>query len=292
MTLSKFEYLSPESVEDACRMLSEREDGAVIMAGGTDLLVKIRHRSVKPQAIIALKKIKDLNTISFNKKEGLTIGATALLADVAAHPTVLKKFPAIAAAAQATATVQVRNMGTVIGNLCNAAPSADNAPTLIAMGAEVTLTSIKGERRIPLEQFFEGPGLTALEEGEITTSVRVPLPPSSSGTSYQHISARSKVDISAVGLGAMITMSGETCKEARIVLGAVAPIPLRARKAEKLIRGKRLTQKLMERAGAQASEEASPITDMRATAEYRKKMVAVLTKRALMEAKKRAKGRQ
>ena len=288
MTLSKFDYFAPESVEEACRLLLERDDGAVAMAGGTDLLVKIRHRLVKPQAIIALKKIRGLNQISFNKNEGLTIGATALLADVAAHPIILKRYPAVASAAQATATVQVRNMGTVIGNLCNAAPSADNAPTLIAMGAEVTLTSMQGERRLPLEQFFEGPGLTTLEKGEIVTSVRVPLPPSHSGTSYQHISARSKVDISAVGVGAMITMSGEICKEARIVLGAVAPIPLRARKAEKLIKGKKLTQKLMEGAGVQASEEASPITDMRATAEYRKSMVAVLTKRALMEAMKRA----
>jgi len=289
MTLSKFDYFAPESVEEACRLLLEREDGAVLMAGGTDLLVKIRHRLLKPQAIIALKKIRGLNQISCNKKEGLTIGATALLADVATHPIIVKRYPAVASAAQATATVQVRNMGTVLGNLCNAAPSADNAPTLIAMGAEVTLTSLKGERRLPLEQFFKGPGLTALEKGELATSVWVPLPPPSSGTSYQHISARSKVDISAVGVGAMITLNGEICKEARIVLGAVAPIPLRARKTEKLVKGKKLTQKFMERAGVQASEEASPIADMRATAEYRKRMVAVLTKRALMEAMKRAK---
>ncbi len=179
-------------------------------------------------------------------------------------------------------------MGTVLGNLCNAAPSADNAPTLIAMGAEVTLTSMEGKRRLPLERFFKGPGLTALEKGEIATSVWVPLPLSSSGTSYQHISARSKVDISAVGVGVMITLNGETCKEARIALGAVAPIPLRARKTEKLIKGKKLTQKLLERACARSSEEASPITDMRATAEYRTRMVTVLTKRALTEAMKRA----
>jgi len=290
MTLSKFDYYAPERIEEACMLLA-REEGAVLMAGGTDLLVKIRHRLVKPQAVVALKKIRGLNQISFSKNEGLTIGATALLADVAAHPIILKRYPAIACAAQVTATVQVRNMGTVLGNLCNAAPSADNAPTLMAMGAELTLMSIKGERRLPLEEFFKGPGLTALEQGEIATLVRVPVPPAFSGTSYQHISARSKVDISAVGVGAMITVHGGTCQEARIVLGAVAPIPLRARKTEELIKGKKLTQALMSRAGAEAAEEASPISDVRATAEYRKRMVAVLTKRALAEATERAKKR-
>ena len=211
-----------------------------------------------------------------------------MLANVASHPVILKRYPAIAYAAQATATVQVRNMGTVIGNLCNAAPSADNAPTLIAMGAEVSLASIKGERRLSLDQFFKGPGLTAAEKGEIVTSVSVPFPPPFSGTSYQHISARSKVDISAVGVGVMITLNGETCKDVRIVLGAVARTPMRARKAERLIKGKKLIRQLVEQAGAQAAKESKPITDMRATAEYRRAMVAVLAKRALREAKERA----
>lgn len=288
MGLAKFEYYAPSTIEEACCLLEEKGDDAMVMAGGTDLLVKIRHRRIRPKAVIGLKKIKGLNQISFDKKWGLIIGATALLADVATHLIILKKYPAIAYAAQETATVQIRNMGTVAGNLCNGAPSADNAPTLMAMGAEVTLASIKGERQPPLDQFFKGPGLTNMDQGEILTSVIVPLPPPFSGASYKHISARGKVDIPAVGIGAMVIMDGERCKEARIVLGAVAPIPMRAAKTEKLIKGNKLTQKLIERAGLQASKESKPITDVRATAEYRRKMVEVLTKRALLEAKRRA----
>jgi carbon-monoxide dehydrogenase medium subunit len=288
MALPRFEYFAPGSLGEACGLLVEKGDGALVMAGGTDLLVNMSHRLVTPKVLIGLKKIKDLDGITFHKKRGLTIGALASLAHVASHPIVLSKYPAVACAAQETANVQIRNMGTVAGNLCNAAPSADNAPTLIAMGAQVTLTSTKGERRLPLDQFFKGPGLTAMEQGEILTSIFVPLPFPSSGTSYKHISPRGKVDISAVNVGVMVVMDGETCKEAKIALGAVAPVPMRATKTEKLIKGKKLNLKLMERAGALASNESSPITDVRATAEYRTKMVAVLTKRALMEAKKRA----
>lgn len=290
MTVTKFDYLAPERIEEVCLLL-ERHEGAMIIAGGTDLLVKIRHRLVKPHVVIGLKNIKDLNRISFHEKEGLTIGATALLVDVATHPVIVKRYPAVARAAQVTATIQVRNKGTVIGNLCNAAPSADNAPTLIAMGAEVTIMGMKGERRLPLDKFFKGPGLTALEKGELVTSVCVPVPPSFSGTSYQYISARSKVDIAAANVGVMVTLSGEVCQEGRIVLGAVAPIPMRAVKSESLLKGKPWKSELIDNVGILASEECEPISDVRASANYRRKMVEVLTKRALNEAYDRARGK-
>jgi CO/xanthine dehydrogenase FAD-binding subunit len=292
MTIARFEYFAPEAIEEACRLLLEKGDGAVVMAGGTDLLIKIRYGQLKPRAIIGLKRIKDLHKITFHKKTGLSIGAMALLADVAAHPAILKHYPAIAYAAQETANVQIRNMGTLAGNLCNGAPSADNAPGLLAMGAELTLTDTRGERQLPLEQFFKGPGLTGLEQGEILTSIHVPPPPPLSGASYMHISPRGKVDISAVGVAAMIVMDNNTCKAARIALGAVAPIPMRAISAEDLLRGKKLTSQLMERAGKEAARESNPITDLRATAEYRRKMVEVLTKRALTEARERVKAQR
>lgn len=288
MTLPRFQYVATETIEEACRVLKEKGEKAMVMAGGTDLLIKARYRLVKPKVVIGIKKIKGLDRIVFDKKKGLTIGATALLADVASHPDVLETFPAIAYAAQETATVQIRNMGTVIGNLCNAAPSADNAPGLIAMGAEATVMGPDGEKRVPLDQFFKGPGATILERGEIVVCVFVPLPTPNSGASYQHISARSKVDISAVGIGVLLTMKKQMCKDAKIVLGAVAPVPMRAIKAEKLIKDKRLTPYLIEKTGIQASQESKPISDVRASAEYRRKMVAVLTKRALFEAKERA----
>jgi xanthine dehydrogenase FAD-binding subunit len=288
MALPKFEYYAPESIEEALRLLAQKGQGAHLLAGGTDLMVKIRHGMLMPGTVIGLKRIHGLNRIAFDKKNGLTIGATALLAHVASHPDILKTYPALAYAAGETANVQIRNMGTVAGNLCNAAPSADNAPGLMAMGAEAHVESLNGQRRIPLDLFFKGPGLTALEHGEMLTAISVPTPSPASAASYQHISARGKVDISAVGIGVMLTMKGRTCANARIFMGAVGPVPMRASKAEGLITGRRLTKALVEGAGDIAARQARPISDVRASASYRRRMVAVLTRRALQEAMKSA----
>ena len=288
MTLPKFEYFAPESLDEAQRLLREKGSSAHLLAGGTDLLVKMNHGLLKPKAVIAIKQIKGLDQITYDPQDGLKIGATALLANVASHPDVLKHYPAVAAAAHETANVQIRNMGTVAGNLCNAAPSADNAPTLLALNARVVISGEEGERQMPLDQFFKGPGQTALADGEIVTAILVPPPLPFSGVSYRHISARGKVDISAVCVGAMVVMDRDICRETRIFLGAVAPIPLRATQAEKIIRGQVLTEDLIQKAGEQASVESKPITDVRASAHYREKMAAVLTRRALREARDRA----
>jgi len=288
MALSKFEYFAPLSVEEVLELLEMKGENARVMAGGTDLLLKISKGELKPGAVIGLKKIKDLDNISFNKREGLMIGATALLSDVASHPDMLREYPSIAYAASVTANVQIRNMGTVAGNICNAAPSADNAPSLMAMGAEVILSSTKRERKLSLDQFFKGPGLTAIEHGELLTGILIPPPLPHQVVSYQHISARSRVDIAGVCVSAMVRLNEERCEEVRVVLGAVAPTPMRARKTEELLKRKRLSDELIEKAGILASEESKPISDMRASAEYRKKMVAVLTTRALVEATERA----
>lgn len=291
MKLPKFTYFEPKTLEEALHLLANEGDGVHVMAGGTDLVVKMKHGLLRPKTIIGLREIKGINRISFNAQEGLTIGATALLADVASHPKIRKHYPAIAYAPSKMANVQIRNMGTVAGNLCNAAPSADNAPSLRAMSAEVTLASLEGERRLSLDEFFEGPGLTVIRPGEIMTSIFVPLPSPQSGTSYQRLSARGHVDMAAVCVGAMVVMNGEICKEGRIVLGAVAPTPMRALKAEESLQGKPLTPQLLEKAGILASEESRPITDVRASADYRKRMVAVLTRRTLVEAHDRAQKR-
>ena len=162
MTLPKFAYFAPETLEEAYRLLSEQGEGARLLAGGTDLLVRMNHGLLNPTAVISLKHIQGLDCLSFDSQKGLCIGATTLLCDVASHADVLKYYPAVAAAARSTANVQIRNMGTVAGNLCNAAPSADNAPTLLALDAQAVLSSADGERRLPLDQFFKGPRETAL----------------------------------------------------------------------------------------------------------------------------------
>lgn len=288
MSLAKFEYYAPESVESACKLLTEQGEGAYLMAGGTDLLVKIHKGVLKAKAIIDLQKIKGIDGISYEKGKGLTIGAMACLTDVGNHPDIKAHYPSVSKAALATANTQIRNMGTVAGNLCNAAPSADNAPVLMAMGAVVTLKSVKGARQVPLDRFFQGPGMTVINNGEILTSIFVPEPPKGSGTSYQYLSARGKVDIAAVCVGVMLIMDGPVCKDAKIVLGAVAPVPMRAKEAEKVIIGNKVSTERLEKLRLEASRESKPITDMRASAEYRKILVAGLSARAVEEAAKNA----
>ncbi len=288
MRLPRFEYHAPKTLVSALSILAEQGDGAHLFAGGTDVMVKMSAGRLKPKVVIHLMDIEGLDGIQFHPTQGLTLGATARLAEVAAHPDVLKNYPALAHAVEVMANVEVRHMATVAGNLCNAAPSADTAPPLIAMGAEVTLASVNGERRLPLDQFFVGPGFTAMQQGEVMTSIHVPPPQPKSGASYMRISARCGVDIAAVGVGVMAEFNGKGCKEARIVLGAVAPIPMRAKKTEDLMKGQHWTGVLIKEGGDMAAEEAKPISDVRASAEWRKKMVAVLTRRTLEEARERA----
>jgi len=288
MRLFHFDYDAPTTVNEAIDLLQSKGAGARVMAGGTDLLIKMRHAGLKPCAIISVKQIPGLNTIAFDEKKGLIIGATALLADVANHPDILKYYPTVAQAARGTANAQVRNMGTVVGNLCNASPSADNAPTLLAMGAEVHIQGPVGARTLPLDQFFKGPGVTALGPFEIVTAVHVPIPAQHSGTAYISLSARGKLDCTAVGAGIMLTLNGRVCEDLRLFISACGPTPIRARKAEEIIRGKELSADAVDKAGAEASWETKPITDVRASADYRSKMVAVLTRRVLMEAHKSA----
>ncbi len=288
MPAAQFDYVAPTTIDEAVDALLQGGRDTRVMAGGTDLIVKIRHRMLFPKCIVNLKRIAGLDAITVDKTNGLTIGATALLADVAAHKGIRRHYPTVAEAAGATANVQVRNMGTVVGNLCNASPSADNAPTLMAMAATLDIAGPTGSRSMPLDQFFKGPGITALKTGEIVTAVRVPPPAARSGTAYHSLSQRGKLDCSAVGVGTMIVLNGDRCTDARIIVGACAPVPMRTRAAEKMLIGKGITDNLIRRAAQQASEETSPITDVRASAPYRWKMVSVLTIRALTDARKMA----
>ena len=288
MRLSHFDFYEPATIDEVIGLLRSKGPDAQVMAGGTDLLNKIHVRALTPKTIIGLKRIEGLDKITFDERTGLTIGATALLADVARHPDILEHYPDVARAARGTANVQVRNMGTVVGNLCNASPSADNAPTLLAMNAQVHIRGAEGERKLPLDQFFIGPGVTALEPHEIVTAVHVPVPPSNAGTAYLSLSARGKLDCTAVGAGVMVIANGPVCEDMRLFIAACAPTPLRARKTEDLVRGRELTEELLEKAGVQACEESRPITDLRATADYRTKIIAVLIRRAVKEAHRKA----
>jgi CO/xanthine dehydrogenase FAD-binding subunit len=281
MTLPRFSYLIPKNLKEACIMLAEHENKARILAGGTDLLIKMQNRIMQPEYIIGISNIPHTDYIHIDHQQ-LVIGANAKLAAVAQDPQIQRYFPALAYAAGVTATVQIRNMGTVIGNICNASPAADTATPLLVYDARVVIMHPEGERNLSLGEFFRGPGITALEAGEIVKELILPLTPDRSGSNYQKLSARSKVDIAAVGVSAFLLLDEtEVVTQARIALGAVTPVPKRVPHAERSLEGKRLTQGLVEQAAQISMDEANPITDTRATALYRKKMVNVLTRRAL-----------
>ena len=284
MPLPKFDYIAPKTLDELFKLLDEYGDKAKIKAGGTDLLIKMNNGVLKPEIIIGLKNLDFLNFIEFDEKDGLKIGALATLGEVASNPIIKEKYPSVSYAASVTATNQVRNMGTVAGNLCNAAPSADNAPALLSLNSKVVLVSKNGERVLPLNEFFKGPGLTDLKQGEILKEIIVPVQPSNSFTVYKKLSPRSAVDIAIVNVGVMIKINNGKFTDANIFLGAVAPIPMRAKKTEDFLIEKEVTEETIYEAGKIASSEASPITDVRSSHEYRKLMVEIITRRAILEA--------
>lgn len=284
--LPQFEYFAPKDLREACRLLQERHGRAKVMAGGTDLLVHMKHRTITPQYVIGLKHLSDLGYIEYSEDRGLRIGTLATHASAAESLIIKERFGALGTACSMVGTPQIRRMGTIGGNLCNGSPSSDSAPPLIALNAAVKLLGVEGERIIPLEGFFVGPGETALLAGEILAEIQVPSPPRRTGLTYVKLPARTREDMAAVSAAVLITLGlkNETCQDVRIVLGAVAPIPLRARRAEEVLRGKKIEDELIQRTAQRASEEAQPISDIRSSADYRREMVKVLTRQAIKQA--------
>jgi len=294
--MKTFDYIRPVSVEEACAVLAGGEGTVKVLAGGTDLLVQMKQGRLQPKTLVSLRDIPGLSSVTMTTDGRLRLGAAATLAAVEDSTLVSEKFPAIAAAASGIGSVQVRGRATVGGNLCNAAPSADMAPILIAHGAEAVIGDGRSERVILLEDFFVGPGQTALRPGELLTAVTVPPAPAGSFAIYKKAS-RSAMDIATVGVGALLVFARVApaadagspvlliVRDVRLVLGAVAPTPIRARAAERLLAGRRLADDLIAEAGQVAAGEARPITDVRASAEYRTALVEVLSRRALAAAR-------
>ncbi len=286
MSLPKFEYLAPKTVKEACKLLSKYRGRAKVIAGGTDLLVKMKNREQTLQYLVGIKNISDLDYIHYNPVVGLRIGAFTSHQSLANSPIIRDKFAILAMAAAEIGSPQIRNMGTVGGNLCNALPSADTASPLIALKAKVKLVNHKRERTIVLEKFFTGPGETVLRDDELLTEIQVPsLPPCTGGT-YLKLYSRGAVDIATVGVACILTLGeNENCEDARIVLAAVAPTPLRAKLAEEVIKGKKIENGIVEEAAQTAFDEAKP----RSSPEYKREMVRVLTKQAIMQSLEKAK---
>jgi len=286
LKLPKFDHLEAKTIEEACSLLAKYKGKARVIAGGTDLLVSMKGREISPQYIINIKAIPNLDGINYSRKDGLVIGAMTTLAAIESSPIIGERFPILSSAAHQTGSPHIRNIGTIGGNLCNAAPSADMAPSLIGLEAKAKIKGLTGERAVTVEQFFLGPGVSALKAGEILTEVQVPNPPPHTRGVYLKLPARTAIDIAVVGVAVVVTLDtkGVNIADAKIVLGAVASTPIRARQAEDIIKGKALDDELIQKAAQAAADEAKPISDVRGSASYRKEMVKVLTNRALKQA--------
>jgi CO/xanthine dehydrogenase FAD-binding subunit len=282
--LPRFDYLAPTTLAEAISLLSRHKGKARIIAGGTDLVPKLKRREIKaPEYIIDLKGIPGLDKITPDNG-GMTIGPLVTIGAVEASPHLRQNFPILAQAARSMASPQVRNRGTIAGNICNAVPSADSGPALLTLGARLKIISPKGERTISIEDFFTGPNQTTLTDEEILAEIRLPVMPPNTKGEYLKLGPRRAMDLAIVGVAALVTAQDGVCKDIRLALGAVAPTPIRAKKAEAVLKGQKPTEETIEKAAKAAAGEAKPIDDHRASAEYRREMVAVLVKRAITQA--------
>jgi carbon-monoxide dehydrogenase medium subunit len=282
--LPKFNYLAPATLDEALSLLARYKGKARVIAGGTDLVPKLKRREIgAPEHVIDLKAVPGLDNIEYDAA-GLSLGALVTIGAVETSAIIGEKFGVLAQAARSMASPQVRNRGTIAGNICNAVPSADSAPPLLTLGAKLKLISQKGERIVGIEDFFTGPNQTTLSNDEILEEIHIPHPPPNSQGIYLKLTPRRAMDLAIVGVAAVVTAQDGVCKDIRIALGAVAPTPVRAKKAEAVLKGQKFDDNLIEKAARTAAGEARPIDDHRASAEYRRDMVEVLVKRAIKQA--------
>lgn len=279
MPLPKFDYLRPKTVEELTAMLAEHGADAKLLAGGTDLLVLMRERLLRPRYVIDIKGIRDLHKLSWDERGGLTIGAAVTLNELIASEVVMKRFNVLWKAAGTLADPTIRNRATLVGNICNASPAADTAPALLVLDAEVEAVSANGVRMIPIRDFFTGVKRTSLERGEFVKAVRIPNPPDGARGDYLKWGRTRGEDLAVVGVAALVANSGE--KTMRIALSSVAPTPLRIFEVEKIPKEGVSLAEQISRAVSIVREKISPITDVRGGREYRIHMAGVLTKRIL-----------
>ncbi len=283
-----FDYKAPTTLAAALLEL-DGHPGAYLLAGGTDLLVQLRAGRKETGLVVDIKHVPELNEISFNQSTGLTLGSAVCCTAIHNHPVVRQHYPSLAAITCIIGGTQIQGRATLGGNLCNAAPSADSIPLLIALGAKCRVASTQGEREIAVEDFCIAPGRNALKPAEILVSLHFPNPVKSSGSHYLRFIPRNEMDIAVAGVGASVVLDNGTFKAARIALASVAPIPLFVQAAGDSLKGKPVNAESINAAAELAKSAAQPISDMRGTAEYRRHLCGVLTRRALEAAVKQAK---
>jgi len=288
MRVPDFEYLEPRSVDEACAMLAEDPGHSSLFAGGTDMMVDLKLGAAGPRRVVSLRRIRELDEVTFEPAAGLTIGAMATVNRVAREDAVRRHYPGIVEAARSLAADQVRNLATVAGNLCAAVPSADMAPILLVHGAKLRVVSPDGERVVPVARFFVGPRQTVLGPTDVVVAIDVPAPRPGAGEASLRQGGRAALSLPMASAAALVDMEGDRCVRAVLALGAVAPTPILAPRVGESVSGKQLTDSLLVKAGELAAAEAKPISDVRASREYRLELVKVLTRRVLARAAERA----
>jgi carbon-monoxide dehydrogenase medium subunit len=281
-----FDFYQPASLTEASRLIKEHGPGGRFLAGGTDLVIAIKEKGLLPKYIVDLKRVPGLTGIRENGDGSITLGALTTMYEIETSPVIKSKYPFLAQSAAEVGSIQIRNRATVGGNMANATPSADVAPALIALDATAKIAGVGGGKTVALAEFFTGPGQTVMSSEEILTEITIPKTDARLVGEYIKFSPREMMDLAYVGVAVAYNLNkpDKRCERVRIVLGAVAPTPIRAKRAEAKLEGNVLTEALAEQAGTIAAEEAKPISDVRSSADYRRAMVGAMTKRALLNA--------
>ena len=283
--MKPFSYVAPTSLDEAYKVLAQADGPGSVRAlvGGSDLIDGMRQERRTPSVVMDIKHIPEMNRLEWVAGEGLHLGAAVSCANTAAFPAVRENYGSLAESTQLVGSTQIQNRASVAGNICNSTPSADTVPGLLTFGARVVLVSPRGRREVELGDFFTGPGQNVLAPDEVLLETIVPPPQPNSSGHYLRFIPRNEMDIAVVGVGSMLVLEPGTtrCTQARIALASVAPTPVRATAAEQVLEGKEVTADLIREAGERAVEAARPISDVRGSAEYRKELVKVLTRRTL-----------
>ena len=305
--MKKFDYFKPKTLEEALTLLAKYGEKAKLIAGGTDVIVMIKQKTMAPDVLISLQGIPGLDQIKFNGS--LSIGPMVTHRAIEKSEIIRKNFSALTDAVDDLGSIQIRNVATIGGNICTAAPSADTATPLLVLGTQVKIKNLKEERTVPIEEFFKGPGETVLKTGEMVKELLIPKPLPNTGSAYYKLQRRLALDLPILGVSVLLSLDKNkvtcsdllctaspissilhkmeedeiVCKEVRIALGVAAPTPMRAVKAEALLRGKKLSDELLEEVADTASQEAQPRDTLRGEAWYRKDMIRVLVKRMAMK---------
>jgi carbon-monoxide dehydrogenase medium subunit len=278
--MNRFSYHKPKTIEDALQLKNEKR-GAVYIAGGTDVMVQIKNQELRPSALISLRNIPELAHIEVNG--GARIGALTTITDIIQHPTLAQAFPVLVEAARRIGSVQIRNVATIGGNLCNCSPCADMALPLLVLEAKVRLRTSETTREVPVEDFFKGPGESCLLSDEIMTDILLD-PPDVNTIAIFMKKGRVKMDLAVTSVAVLLNMEGDLCRKAHIAAGSVAPVPRRLREVEEKLEGTILSEQIISDAQKIAKSSVVPITDIRSTEDYRREIVGVFVKRSLERA--------